>query len=229
MNKKRFWDWANDKDENGRILRIEGIIAEETWLGDEITPKQFRSELISGSGNITVWINSVGGDVFAASQIYNMLMDYKGDVTIKIDGIAASAASVIVVAGTRVLMSPVSQIMIHNPMTVAIGNTDEMNKAISMLDEIKESIISAYVLKTNLSRAKISKMMDEECWMNANKALELGFVDEIMYTGNENKQTESVIFSRMAITNKLLDKLKNKINNKTTVKSLKERLFLINH
>ena len=131
MNKKRFWDWANDKDENGRILRIEGIIAEETWLGDEITPKQFRSELISGSGNITVWINSVGGDVFAASQIYNMLMDYKGDVTIKIDGIAASAASVIVVAGTRVLMSPVSQIMIHNPMTVAIGNTDEMNKAIS--------------------------------------------------------------------------------------------------
>ena len=75
MNTKRFWDWANDKDENGRILRIEGIIAEETWLGDEITPKQFRSELISGSGNITVWINSVGGDVFAASQIYNMLMD----------------------------------------------------------------------------------------------------------------------------------------------------------
>ena len=110
MNKRKFWDWTNSKDE--RVLRIDGVIAEESWLDDEITPKQFKSELMSGSRDITLWINSPGGDVFAASQIYNMLMDYKGDVTVKIDGLAASAASVIAMAGTRVLMSPVSQIMV---------------------------------------------------------------------------------------------------------------------
>ena len=84
---------------------------------------------MSGSGNITVWINSPGGDCVAAAQIYNMLMDYKGDVTVKIDGIAASAASVIAMAGTKVLVSPVSMLMIHNPMTAAFGNSEEMQRA----------------------------------------------------------------------------------------------------
>ena len=184
MNKRKFWDWTNSKDE--RVLRIDGVIAEESWINDEITPKQFKSELMSGSGDITLWINSPGGDVFAASQIYNILMDYKGNVTVKIDGLAASAASVIAMAGTRVLMSPVSQIMVHNPMTVAIGNAEEMSKAIKMLSEIKESIINAYEIKTNLSRDEISKMMDSETWMNARKAVELGFADEIMYTEKDH-------------------------------------------
>lgn len=231
MNKRKFWDWI-ENDNNERILRIDGVIAEEPWIDDEITPKQFKSELMSGSGDITLWINSPGGDVFAASQIYNMLMDYKGNVTVKIDGLAASAASVIAMAGTRVLMSPVSQIMIHNPMTVAIGNTDEMSKAIKMLSEIKESIINAYEIKTNLSRDEISKMMDSECWMNAKKAVELGFADEIMYTEKNQspeKISNSYIFSRMAVTNKLIDKLKNKNQNqnKITVESLQKRLFLL--
>ena len=87
MNKRKFWNWSENEDE--RVLRIDGVIAEESWLDDEITPKQFKSELISGSGDITLWINSPGGDVFAASQIYNMLMDYKENVTVKIDGSAA--------------------------------------------------------------------------------------------------------------------------------------------
>ena len=99
---------------------------------------------MSGSGDITVWINSPGGDCVAAAQIYNMLMDYPGNVTVKIDGIAASAASVIAMAGTRVLVSPVSMMMIHNPATVAFGDIAEMEKAISMLSEVKESIIIAY-------------------------------------------------------------------------------------
>ena len=232
MNKRKFWDWTNSKDE--RVLRIDGVIAEESWINDEITPKQFKSELMSGSGDITLWINSPGGDVFAASQIYNMLMDYKGNVTVKIDGLAASAASVIAMAGTRVLMSPVSQIMIHNPMTVAIGNAEEMSKAIDMLSEIKESIINAYEIKTNLSRDEISKMMDSECWMNAKKAVELGFADEIMYTEkdqNSEKISNSYIFSRMAVTNKLINKLKskNQNQNKITVESLQKRLFLLKH
>ena len=233
MNKRKFWDWI-ENDNNERILRIDGVIAEESWINDEITPKQFKSELMSGSGDITLWINSPGGDVFAASQIYNMLMDYKENVTVKIDGLAASAASVIAMSGTKVLMSPVSQIMIHNPMTVAIGNADEMSKAIDMLSEIKESIINAYELKTNLPRDEISKMMDSECWMNARKAVELGFADEIMYTEkdqNSEKISNSYIFSRMAVTNKLIDKLKSKNQaknqNEITVESLKKRLYLL--
>ena len=232
MGKRKFWNWSENEDE--RILRIDGVIAEEPWIDDEITPKQFKSELMSGSGDITLWINSPGGDVFAASQIYNMLMDYKENVTVKIDGLAASAASVIAMSGTKVLMSPVSQIMIHNPMTVAIGNADEMSKAIDMLSEIKESIINAYELKTNLPRDEISKMMDSETWMNARKAVELGFADEIMYTEkdqNSEKISNSYIFSRMAVTNKLIDKLKSKNQaknqNEITVESLKKRLYLL--
>ena len=231
MNKRKFWNWIED-NESERILRIDGVIAEEPWIDDEITPKQFKSELMSSSANITLWINSPGGDVFAASQIYNMLMDYKGNVTVKIDGLAASAASVIAMAGTKVLMSPVSQIMVHNPMTIAIGNAEEMSKAIKMLLEIKESIINAYEIKTNLSRDEISKMMDSECWMNARKAVELGFADEIMYTEkdqNSEKISNSYIFSRMAVTNKLIDKLKSKNQNKITVESLQKRLFLLKH
>ena len=127
-----------------------------------------------------MWINSPGGDCVAAAQIYNMLMDYKGNVTVKIDGIAASAASVIAMAGTKVYMSPVSMLMIHNPMTVAMGDTAEMEKAIEMLGSVKDSIINAYEIKTGLSRAKLSHLMDAETWMDANKAVELGFADEIL-------------------------------------------------
>lgn len=136
-----------------------------------MTPQLFRDELNAGNGDITVWINSPGGDCIAAAQIYNMLMEYKGNVTIKIDGIAASAASVIAMAGTKVLVSPVSMMMIHNPMTVAMGNTNEMQKAIAMLDEVKESIVNAYEIKTGMSRAKISHLMDAETWMDANLSL----------------------------------------------------------
>ena len=136
---------------------------------------------MSSSGNITVWINSPGGDCVAAAQIYNMLMDYHGDVTVKIDGIAASAASVIAMAGTKVLMSPTALMMIHNPLTVAIGDSEEMQKAIDMLSEVKESIINAYEIKTGLSRAKLSHLMDAETWMNANKAVELGFADDLLF------------------------------------------------
>lgn len=147
MNK--FWNWTvTDNDEKTeRILTLSGVIAEESWFDDEVTPKIFRDELMSGEGDITVWINSPGGDCIAAAQIYNMLLEYKGNVTIKIDGIAASAASVVAMAGNKVIMSPVSMFMIHNPMTMAAGDTTEMKKAISMLTEVKESIINAYELK----------------------------------------------------------------------------------
>ena len=166
---------------------------------------------MSGSGNITVWINSPGGDCVAAAQIYNMLMDYHGDVTVKIDGIAASAASVIAMAGTKVLMSPTALMMIHNPLTVAIGDSEEMQKAIDMLSEVKESIINAYEIKTGLSRAKLSHLMDAETWMNANKAVELGFADDLLFKadGESAAAEESFVFSRRAVTNSLMSKVKS--------------------
>ena len=142
---KRFWNWVRDEtNPEERTLRLEGAIAEESWFDDEITPAVFKEELMAGNGPITVWINSPGGDCVAAAQIYNMLMEYPADVTVKIDGIAASAASVIAMAGTRVCMSPVSLMMIHNPLTVAMGDSEEMRKAMQLLDEVKESIINAY-------------------------------------------------------------------------------------
>jgi len=209
---KHFWSWVRDETEpDARTLYLDGVIAEESWFEDDVTPTAFKADLLSGAGPITIWINSPGGDCVAAAQIYNMLMEYPGDVTVKIDGIAASAASVIAMAGTRVLMSPVSTMMIHNPLTVAIGDSEEMRKAIQMLDEYKESIINAYEIKTGLSRAKISHLMDAETWMNANKALELGFCDEIMFKSAAPPSVSpgnSISFSRRAVTNSLLDKVK---------------------
>jgi len=234
---KKFWNWARDADESGeRVLYFDGEISDETWWGDEITPAMFKSELFSDKGDITIWLNSPGGDCIAASQIYSMLMDYPHNVTVKIDGIAASAASVIAMAGTKVLMAPTALMMVHNPLTIAIGDTDEMQKAILMLDEVKESIINAYQVKTNQSRAKISHWMDAETWMNANKAIELGFADGVLEDSKRHQATPTYAFSRRAVTNSLLDKVKTKEQPKpepepqgVLAESLQKRLNLIIH
>ena len=190
---KKFWKWKDALEEGERTLLLNGPIDEQSWFGDEVTPALFRDDLNAGDGDITVWINSPGGDCNAAAQIFNMLRDYKGHVTVKIDGIAASAASVVAMAGDEVLMSPVSMMMIHNPSTIAIGNTDDMQKAIEMLDAVKESIINAYRLKSGLSRNRISQMMDDETWFDANKAVELHFADGVigrdeLYSGKKAEQ-----------------------------------------
>ena len=177
---KKFWDWKNRTVTNEetqeqiqeRTLFLNGTIAEESWFDDDVTPQLFKDELMSGSGNITVWINSPGGDCVAAAQIYNMLMDYHGDVTVKIDGIAASAASVIAMAGTKVLMSPTALMMIHNPLTVAIGDSEEMQKAIDMLSEVRKAS-SMLRDQDRLVPCQAQPLMDAETWMNANKAVEL--------------------------------------------------------
>lgn len=210
-SKARFWDWDKDAETGVRTLYLDGTIAEESWLDDEVTPKLFKDELASGDGDIVVWLNSPGGDCVAASQIYTMLMDYKGSVTVKIDGIAASAASVIAMAGTKVLMAPTSLMMIHNPASIAVGGTDEMQKVIAMLDEVKESIINAYEIKTGQSRAKISHMMDGETYMNAKKAVELGFADGILEGERESRVDDvAFAFSSIDVTNSLINKLISK-------------------
>ncbi|WP_295093329.1 head maturation protease, ClpP-related [Ruminococcus sp.] len=179
MNK--FWNWVRNEDTNAAELIFNGPISEDTWFGNEITPAMFRNELSKVSGDLTVWINSPGGDVFAASQIYTMLRNHKGKVTVKIDGIAASAASVVAMAGDETLIAPTGMLMIHNPATIAVGNKSDMEQAIRLLDEVKESIINAYEEKSHQSRAKIAHMMDEETWLNAKKALSLGLVDGILF------------------------------------------------
>ena len=203
MNKK-FWNWV--KNEEGRILYFDGYIAQDSWFDDDITPKQFKSELTNSEGDIVVWLNSPGGDVFAASQIYNMLKEYNGKVTVKIDGIAASAASVIAMAGSEILMSPVAMMMIHNPATVIYGEASDLQSGIDMLSEVKESIINAYEQKTSLSRNKISKMMDAETWFSAQKAVELGFADKVLYEDSE-EVTDGFIFDKVTVTNALIRKV----------------------
>ncbi len=208
--KRKFWNWVRDSDSEARTLVMNGIIAEESWFGDEVTPAAFRDELFQGNGDITVWINSPGGDVVAAAQIYNMLLDYKGRVTVRIDGIAASAASVVAMAGDEVLMSPVSMMLIHNPATIVSGDHQEMAKAIGMLDEVKESIINAYEKKTHMARAELSALMDAETWMNANKAVELGFADRIAErteAGQNIPAAEAQLFSGREVSNALVNKL----------------------
>ena len=242
MNK--FWNWKNRKvcndaeeETTERILELRGTIAEESWYADDVTPKMFKDELLSGSGDITVYICSPGGDCVAAAQIYNMLSEYPGKVTVKIDAIAASAASVIAMAGDTVLMSPTGILMIHNPATIAFGDHNEMLKAIDMLAEVKESIINAYQLKTGLSRAKLSKLMEAETWMNANKAIELGFADGIFGKKQEDEQgntpdeeeqstASSFLFSRKTVNSNLLNKLTRKSDGHS-VKEIFDRLDTI--
>lgn len=185
----KFWNFIRDED-GERILRLEGPIDEDSFWGDEVTPDAFRDELEAEEGDVTVWINSPGGNVFAAAQIYTMLRDHKGKITVKIDAIAASAASVVAMAGDRVLMSPVAMLMIHDPMTIAMGNAAAMEKAIEVLNEVKKSIINAYVTKTGLSQNKIAKLMSDETWMNAKKAVDLGFADEILFKNDKPQEPD---------------------------------------
>lgn len=226
--KRKFWNWIKNEDESvpeSRTLFLNGEISDETWFGDEVTPGIFRNELLEGKGDISVWINSPGGDVFAAAQIYNMFRDYNGKVTVKIDSIAASAASVIAMAGDEILMGPTALMMIHNPMTVAAGSFSEMQKAIDMLDEVKQAIINAYEDKTGMRRGKISSLMDAESWFNAKKAIELGFADGILFKNSdssteeskEKEELETLMFQRAEVTNSFFNKFSGSVKEKKSV------------
>ncbi|CQR75069.1 ATP-dependent Clp protease proteolytic subunit 1 [Sporomusa ovata DSM 2662] len=203
MNK--FWNWRNSDE--GRTLYFDGYIAANSWYDDDITPKKFKAELTESTGDISVWLNSPGGDALAASQIYTMLKEYNGKVTVKIDGLAASAVSVVAMAGDEVVMSPTACIMVHNPATMIFGEAADFQSGIKMLSEVKEGIINAYHQKTGLSRAKISSMMDAETWFSAQKAVELGFADKILYAPDQVEATEGFIFDKITVTNALRRKL----------------------
>ena len=242
-NPKKFWNWKNQTDEDGtheRVLEFYGTIAEEPWFDDDISPKMFREELFADKGPVTIWINSPGGDCNAASQIYTALMDYKDDVTVKIDGMAASAASVIAMAGTHVLMAPTAMMMIHNPSTGAYGDHKDMEEVIAMLDEVKEGIINAYEIRTGLSHAQLSHMMDSTTWMNAKKAIELGFADEMLMDSKRTPtEVDAYAFSardvEQAVVNKIIAKVYARKKAEPpkpegrTVNELMERLNLLKY
>lgn len=228
MAVKKFWNWT-EEETGARTLYIDGEIASESWFDDDVTPALFRAELEKGSGDVVVYINSPGGDCIAASQIYTMMREYAGNVQVKIDGLAASAASVIAMAGDVVEMAPTALMMIHNPATLAWGDHNDMQKAIDLLNEVKESIINAYENKTGLSRSKISRLMEEETWMNARKARDLGFVDRIL--GDEGSAAEAAAFSAHSAENALRRKLVAKYGGekkKPTGRSVNDLLAQLN-
>ena len=228
---KKFWNFIQNENTSETELLFNGPISEDTWWGDEVTPALFRDELSKVSGNLTVWLNSPGGDVFAASQIYSMLKSHKGKVTVKIDGIAASAASVVAMAGDETLISPTGMLMIHDPMTLAYGNKTDMEQTITLLEEVKESILNAYVQKSHQSRETLSQLMSEETWMNAEKALELGLVDGILFAESPapSNQTEPqpVQYSAKHTQNTLLHKLSAVAPIGIPIDQLEKRLALL--
>ncbi|UZQ49921.1 head maturation protease, ClpP-related [Clostridium kluyveri] len=209
-----FWNFKNSEENEEEIeLRIDGDIAmdDDFWsmlFGIEnVTPKDFMTELSKYKGkDINVWINSYGGDVYAASRIYTALKEHKGKVKVKIDGVAISAASVIAMSGDEILMSPTSIMMLHNPWGNFQGESKDLRHGAEVLDEVKETIINAYQLKTGKSRTKISQMMDQETWMSAKKTVTEGFADGILYSESEGESTQnSFMFSRFVIQNSVND------------------------
>jgi len=214
-----FWSFVKNQENEDEVeLRIEGEIVSDDdawiyeWFGiPAASPNAFRTELSSHSGkNINVWIDSWGGDTTAAAGIYNALKEHKGKVTVKIDGKAVSAASVIAMAGDEIKMSPVGLLMIHNPWTVAMGESKDMRHMADVLDEVKQTIIGAYQTQTKKSDERISEMMDNETWMSAKTALAEGFIDEILYTEPvEGHPIEnSFMFSHRVIQNSANEAMK---------------------
>ena len=244
--KPKFWNWLDDADSGERTLMLNGAITDEAWFDDDVTPGKFRGELNKCHGDISVWINSPGGGVRAAAQIYNMLMEYPGNVRIRIDGLAASAATIVAMAGNTVEISPVGCMFIHNPEAMSIGNVSDHKLTIEMLNEVKESIINAYEIKTGRSRKELSDLMDKPQWMCAQKAVRLGFADKIMYwddDGNSDVVSNDVrqmlprlseamdaFFDEQA---KVMAQTKSieppKIDNRVSADALMSRLNLIIH
>lgn len=235
-----FWKFivnqATETEPESVELRIEGDIVDddEAWLYEwfgmpSTSPNAFKEELSQYKGkDITVWIDSYGGSVFAAAGIYNALKEHNGKITVKIDSKAMSAASVIAMAGDEVLMSPMAVMMIHNPLTAAYGNMHDLRKVADILDTIKESIVNAYALKTGRSRNKISQMMDDETWMSANVAVKEGFADGILYQDGKPEVGDVAAFSRLAIVNSANRSMQDvmKFISKQRQQDEKERLLL---
>ena len=205
---RRNWEFRNYKGQDGsdkRELYITGEIAEYNWWGDETTPDEFEKELYGGKGDVDMWISSPGGDVFAAAKIYNSITQYKGgQITAYVYGLCASAATVITMAASKILMSPAALMLIHNPYTIAWGESEDMKKTAEQLDAVKETIINAYVQKTGMDRDELSEYMNQEKAFDANEAMALGFVDGLI-------ESEQDKFSDVGVANTAMARFYNSV------------------
>lgn len=176
----KFWKFKALDDNTGE-LTLYGEIANETWWGDEVTPKEFKADLdaLGDINTLNIYINSPGGDVFAGQAIHSMLKRHKAHKNIYIDGLAASIASVVVMAGDTIFMPKNAMMMIHNPWTWGIGNAAEFRKLAEDLDKVRESLIAAYEGRSALTRDEIIEIMDSETWLTADECLEYGFCDVV--------------------------------------------------
>lgn len=194
-----FYNFIRNEQSGADELHIDGeIVADFDWWGSsgQVVARRFRQRL-SQCGDVTVYINSPGGDVFAGAELYTALREHKGKVTVKVTGIAASAASVIAMAGDEVLMSPVAYMMIHDPWTYAAGNYREMEHQAQVLREIGEGLIAAYTHKTGKSRDEIAALLAAETYMNAQRCIEEGFADGILYEQPEPAEKGAALPSSM--------------------------------
>lgn len=177
-----FWTFKlSAADKTSAELLFYGPIANATWDGDEVTPKQFAEDLksLGDISELTIRINSPGGDVFAGNAIYNMLKGHSAKKTIWVDGVAASMASVIAMAGDEVVMPSNAMMMVHNPYCFTSGSSSKLRKTAEMLDKLGESVMAAYAEKTGLAKDKLAELMDAETWMTAAEAVEYGFADRV--------------------------------------------------
>lgn len=223
MSKKKFWEIKNKATDEKAELLLYGEISDATWWGDEVTPKQFADDLSTcNSKDLVVRINSPGGDVFAAQAIYNLLKSYAGDVTVHIDGICASAATVVACAGNKVIMPDNALYMIHNPHAVLIDAYDAvgLSKLESELHAVKKTITNVYQKKCGdaMSAEDISRAMDEETWMGADEALTFGFIDEIdnNFAIKTNMKSDTLIVNSVVLPTKgrNMDKITSIIDKK---------------
>lgn len=184
--KGKFWSFIKNESAEGEEstadLLLYGTIADATWWGDEVTPKQFADDLaaLGDVSSIKVRINSPGGDVFAAQAMYNLLKSHKARIVTHIDGLAASAASVVAMAGDEVVMPGNSMMMIHNPWSYAMGDARDMRKMADTLDQVRDSIIATYQAKTGMERSQLINLMNSETWLSAEQAQEYGFADTVI-------------------------------------------------
>lgn len=194
-------------------VNIKGTIVsnDEQWIYDWLnidaaSPKKVADEIKQAKGgSLEVFINSGGGDVFAGSEIYTTLKAYPGDVLVKIIGLAASAASVIAMAGKNILMSPTSQLMIHNVSSGSRGDYKSMEHMAMVLKNADRTIANAYRIKTGKSEEELIMLMDNETWFTPQQALTHGFIDGIMFDNQYNKTQTQI----------QLDSLKSKGNSQT--------------
>jgi len=197
-----FWRFRNSTEtESGEPeLEFYGYISEFSWWEDDITPKLFKDDLYKNGmgGPITIRMNSGGGEVFAASVIKSIIVEYPGRVTVRIDGLAASAATIVAMGGDVIKMQDSAYFMIHDPSAVAWGTIDEFKRVLKLLETIKEGIIDGYLGKTHLGPEKLAKMMTDETWMTAQEAYGYGFIDEVIVTSDKKMN-----FKNLAVMNAL--------------------------